>query len=384
MKISPIAAAACILLFVSIPVEFLVIAAGMISNGKGVLAWIYLMLGASYLAVAAGAWNMKKWTLPAAGLMAAHWAVFLRDNIYANIFFFFAAALLALGVSQYGRAPKTGGDEDAPAAAPANGMAPAPAGIWLRSGAAAIDIAIYISAAVLIMAPWGSPLRYPMLVLPASILVAAAMTIVLTGVYGQTLGKMAAGISVTAEGGARAGYGRSAARYFSGWLTFATAGAGMLPALFSERKRALHDRLSGTEAIALPGAGRARKVLVAAMSSLWLALPASLLALYGGGPGPGYSSVMRSTFARGPHHPETIAAKEALGDRFYSTKGNCRAALPWYESALGSMKRGAVPDRAGFRRVLVKYSMALRDCGKTERADDIDAALAGKASGGNQ
>ncbi|HZH44031.1 MAG TPA: RDD family protein [Lysobacter sp.] len=61
-----------------------------------------------------------------------------------------------------------------------------------------------------------------------------------------TLGKMAVGIKVTDEVGARISFLRGLGRYFATWLSGLILGIGYLMAAFTDRKRALHDMLAST------------------------------------------------------------------------------------------------------------------------------------------
>jgi uncharacterized RDD family membrane protein YckC len=73
--------------------------------------------------------------------------------------------------------------------------------------------------------------------------------VVLVGGCGQTLGKMALGITViTCEGGVP-GYGRAALRCLGGLLSVATLGIGYLGILFTEERRGLADWLAGTRVV---------------------------------------------------------------------------------------------------------------------------------------
>jgi uncharacterized RDD family membrane protein YckC len=76
--------------------------------------------------------------------------------------------------------------------------------------------------------------------------------IAFTAVGGQTIGKMAMGIRVVAEHGS-IDAGCAIRRTLAGLLTVLTAGLGFLPAFFGEDRRTLHDRLTGTRVVGLPG-----------------------------------------------------------------------------------------------------------------------------------
>src|SRR6266436_9988078 len=80
-----------------------------------------------------------------------------------------------------------------------------------------------------------------------------AYHVVLVGGCGQTLGKMALGITVIARDGGIPGYGRAALRCLGGFLSVATFGLGYMGIVFTEERRGLADLLAGTRVIeALP------------------------------------------------------------------------------------------------------------------------------------
>jgi uncharacterized RDD family membrane protein YckC len=82
------------------------------------------------------------------------------------------------------------------------------------------------------------------------LLLAAGYFVVFTAVGGQTIGKMAAGTRVVAQGGP-VDVPRAVLRFAGATITLLTCGIGYAPALFGAR-RALHDRLSGTDVIGTP------------------------------------------------------------------------------------------------------------------------------------
>jgi len=61
-----------------------------------------------------------------------------------------------------------------------------------------------------------------------------------------TLGKMAVGIVVTDERGARISFGRATGRFFAKFLSMLILYVGYLMAAFTEKKQGLHDVLAGT------------------------------------------------------------------------------------------------------------------------------------------
>jgi uncharacterized RDD family membrane protein YckC len=70
-----------------------------------------------------------------------------------------------------------------------------------------------------------------------------------TAVGGQTIGKMAVGIRVIAEGRDSLDGNRAIQRTLAGALSVVTLGLGFLPALVGSDRRALHDRLARTRVI---------------------------------------------------------------------------------------------------------------------------------------
>jgi uncharacterized RDD family membrane protein YckC len=61
-----------------------------------------------------------------------------------------------------------------------------------------------------------------------------------------TLGKMAVGIKVTDEAGARISFGRAVGRYFGKFVSTIILLIGFLMVAFTEKKQGLHDKLAGT------------------------------------------------------------------------------------------------------------------------------------------
>ncbi len=132
-----------------------------------------------------------------------------------------------------------------------------PGGAVRRLAAAAIDAAILgaIHAAVLYFTlrltqlpaaaistlPW-APLGAFLLLLTAGYLV------VFTVVGGQTIGKMAAGLRVAVNEGP-VDVSHAVVRFLATGVTLLTLGIGYLPALFGNNRRALHDRIAGTDVV---------------------------------------------------------------------------------------------------------------------------------------
>jgi uncharacterized RDD family membrane protein YckC len=75
-----------------------------------------------------------------------------------------------------------------------------------------------------------------------------------TAVGGQTIGKMAAGIRVVADAPLSMDPGRAITRTLTGAVSLGSLGLGLIPALISPDRRALHDRVARTHVVALPSA----------------------------------------------------------------------------------------------------------------------------------
>ena len=79
----------------------------------------------------------------------------------------------------------------------------------------------------------------------------ALYEIVLTTVYGATLGKMAMKIKVVTPEGRPISYGLSTGRYFAKILSTLILCIGYIMAFWDPEKRALHDRICGTRVISV-------------------------------------------------------------------------------------------------------------------------------------
>jgi uncharacterized RDD family membrane protein YckC len=73
-----------------------------------------------------------------------------------------------------------------------------------------------------------------------------------TAVGGQTIGKMAAGIRVIADDAALIDPARAVRRTIVGPLSLAAFGAGLIPLLFGDDRRPLHDRVAHTRVVTGP------------------------------------------------------------------------------------------------------------------------------------
>jgi uncharacterized RDD family membrane protein YckC len=77
---------------------------------------------------------------------------------------------------------------------------------------------------------------------------------VFTALGGQTIGKMASGIRVVADDPLRMDPSRAITRTLTGVVSLASLGLGLIPALISPDRRALHDRVAHTHVVELPTA----------------------------------------------------------------------------------------------------------------------------------
>lgn len=169
-----------------------------------------------------------------------------------------------LGLEVPPAAPPPPVEADAPVHTPANDPEPQPevtassALPWRRLAAAATDVALLgaIDATVLYFTLRVTELRLAQVsALPPVPLVAffailnGGYLVLFTGVFGQTLGKMLAGIEVVSKDMAPMDLGRALYRSVVSLLSVLTAGLGFVPALVGEG-RALHDHLAGTRVIA--------------------------------------------------------------------------------------------------------------------------------------
>jgi uncharacterized RDD family membrane protein YckC len=81
------------------------------------------------------------------------------------------------------------------------------------------------------------------------LMVKAAYFSVFTMVGGQTVGKMATGIRVVTDNDCDVEPSRAVQRALATLASLATAGIAFVPVLFSDDRRALHDRLAGTRVV---------------------------------------------------------------------------------------------------------------------------------------
>jgi uncharacterized RDD family membrane protein YckC len=84
------------------------------------------------------------------------------------------------------------------------------------------------------------------------VIVDGAYLVTFTTAGGQTIGKMAFGLKVVGEDDRGVSAGTAARRALGAIASALCLGAGLLPALLNEDRRALHDRLAGTHVVRLP------------------------------------------------------------------------------------------------------------------------------------
>lgn len=155
-----------------------------------------------------------------------------------------------------------------PAAAAAPPAEPQSAGFWVRGGALIIDVLVMsplgVLAALAARRFWGGSFLAGV---EAGILVRLAYQTLTVGRWGQTVGKMAAGVRVTRLDGAPVGYGRALGRAFACYLSAILLDLGYLFAAFEPQKRGLHDYLADTRVVFEPGVGRGRRALMTALGA---------------------------------------------------------------------------------------------------------------------
>ena len=84
------------------------------------------------------------------------------------------------------------------------------------------------------------------------LLMDAGYLVAFTTAGGQTIGKMALGLRVVRDGDEAVPVGTALMRALGAIASTLCLGAGLLPALVHEDRRALHDRLSGTHVVRFP------------------------------------------------------------------------------------------------------------------------------------
>lgn len=144
------------------------------------------------------------------------------------------------------------------APAPEDGaLVPAPLGA--RALAALVDGLLVASATAppVLLGAWSLPGGVDVAALAPAALVLAALVAVAyaslgLGLAGATLGQRLAGLAVTDGGGQAPTMGRAALRAALAVLGTAALGAGLWPALFTESRQTLHDRVAGTFVVRAP------------------------------------------------------------------------------------------------------------------------------------
>lgn len=122
------------------------------------------------------------------------------------------------------------------------------AGFWIRFVASFLDGIVMFAFQYLIYFIAGVDLMEPPALLNLALtLVSIAYYVIMTVMLGQTLGKMALGIRVVRKDGGPNGWGWILLRETVGKLVSALIlMIGYIMAGFDSKKRALHDRMSGT------------------------------------------------------------------------------------------------------------------------------------------
>jgi uncharacterized membrane protein len=92
---------------------------------------------------------------------------------------------------------------------------------------------------------------------------------------GQTIGKMAAGLAVVRTDGSSLDYGRAAGRWVGYYISSLPAFLGFLTAVFTDKKRALHDFIADTRVVTIKEIGTFRKICVV---SCGLLIPLAVVA----------------------------------------------------------------------------------------------------------
>lgn len=112
-------------------------------------------------------------------------------------------------------------------------------------------VVVYLTLRIALLTPaeWNALPVLPMISFLGLLKLAYFTAFTLVG--GQTIGKMAAGIRVVSDENRAIDAPLAVHRALAGAVSFATLGAGFLPALFGADRRALHDRLAHTRVVTL-------------------------------------------------------------------------------------------------------------------------------------
>lgn len=236
-----------------------------------------------------------------------------------------------------------------------------PAGFWVRAGALVID-SLILWIVQFSMAFSGIP--------GAPLLGFIAHFGYHTGsiaAWGQSFGKMAAGVKVVTLDGSRPTPGGAALRALGMMVSGVLAGLGYFVAAFTPQKRALHDYIASTRVVYLPGVGQGRKAALVGVALLGLTLPAALGML----------------FAFGLAKLPSLSGRRGGGDRF------AELALKSQEGAakgnLGALRSAAViyfADKEGLYPPELNALTALSPSGKAyiEAIPALETAEHGKSS----
>jgi uncharacterized RDD family membrane protein YckC len=142
-----------------------------------------------------------------------------------------------------------------------SGASVGPSGAGRRLMAAALDLAIllaidavvvYFTLRLAALSPSEWTMLPPVPLAAFLVLLKLGYFSAFTAVGGQTIGKMATGIRVVGEDNRALDPTSALRRTLAGVLSCITLGVGFLPALFSDDRRALHDRLAHTRVVTLP------------------------------------------------------------------------------------------------------------------------------------
>lgn len=123
-----------------------------------------------------------------------------------------------------------------------------PAGFWIRLGAFVIDAAFLFSIDVFLL--YSSGIRFGLPTRLGSMVVSTLYFGLTTGAWGQSFGKMLAGVAVVRdEDGGPIGYPRAFGRALAHFVSGIVLGMGYFVAAFTPEKRALHDFMAGTRVV---------------------------------------------------------------------------------------------------------------------------------------
>jgi uncharacterized RDD family membrane protein YckC len=135
-------------------------------------------------------------------------------------------------------------------AGPMRRLAAALVDVWLLGGINALTLYFTLRLCALTPHEWYLLPAGPMLLF--FLLMDAGYLVAFTAAGGQTIGKMALGLRVVRDGDDSVPVGTALARALGAIASTLCLGAGLLPALLHEDRRALHDRLSGTHVVRFP------------------------------------------------------------------------------------------------------------------------------------